>query len=207
MGGEKLVQQLHGVHGQGSPPRGRGKATINQLRQAFAGITPAWAGKSLLTTLRTWSPRDHPRVGGEKQHLGVKSVPDPGSPPRGRGKESPSSSGSPVPGITPAWAGKSFLAGHRLRLAEDHPRVGGEKLTPDLQRWRELGSPPRGRGKAFHSFPQPVRLGITPAWAGKRRLAANLTGPGPAGARPWPPQDHPRVGGEKTRYAMKVPPW
>ena len=44
--------------------------------------------------------------------------------------------------------------------------------------------------------------GITPAWAGKR---------GPAGARPWAAQDHPRVGEEKkalltVRQALKGSP-
>ena len=66
VGGEKQIGGDNGLDKQGSPPRGRGKATINQLRQAFAGITPAWAGKSLVAECLIICARDHPRVGGEK---------------------------------------------------------------------------------------------------------------------------------------------
>ena len=54
-----------------------------------------------------------------------------------------------VDGITPAWAGKSPLVTRLYALAEDHPRVGGEKLRFRAVAARELGSPPRGRGKAL----------------------------------------------------------
>ena len=92
-------------------------------------------------------------------------------------------------GITPAWAGKSYNNGHSAILHRDHPRVGGEKKRR-WKRWtRNRGSPPRGRGKGCGGILGLRVARITPAWAGKR---------GPAGARPWPPQDHPRVGGEKS---------
>ena len=55
----------------------------------------------------------------------------------------------------------------------DHPRVGGEKLD----------------GAVIRQF----RLGITPAWAGKRVIAEN---------REKPNGDHPRVGGEKQKERM-----
>ncbi len=52
----------------------------------------------------------------------------------------------------------------------------------------ELGSPPRGRGKANrHSVPS-CFTGITPAWAGKSYCPAT---------RSFWSWDHPRVGGEK----------
>ena len=44
--GEEGGRSGHFLRFLGSPPRVRGKATINELRQAFAGITPACAGKS-----------------------------------------------------------------------------------------------------------------------------------------------------------------
>ena len=66
--------------------------------------------------------------------------------------------------------------------------MGGEKLHLLLCVNRRYGSPPRGRGKGAPAQSSWAAAGITPAWAGKR---------GPAGARPWAAQDHPRVGGEK----------
>ena len=57
-----------------------------------------------------------------------------------------------------------------------------------------MGSPPRGRGKVPQCGENLRKLGITPAWAGKRptRTAALAT-----------TGDHPRVGGEKS--AASVP--
>ena len=66
--------------------------------------------------------------------------------------------------------------------------MGGEKYLPCFNADGFVGSPPRWRGKVFFDVCQPCRLGITPAWAGKRsrfRRTAPASG------------DHPRVGGEK----------
>ena len=75
-----------------------------------------------------------------------------------------------------------------VRSDKDHPRVGGEKLSVCGGICAGLGSPPRGRGKVPPCQFGYIWLGITPAWAGKRRnlpLYAFLR------------RDHPRVGGEK----------
>ena len=66
MGGEKITDETIGTVIQGSPPRGRGKVyTILRIQLIF-GITPAWAGKRLLSMLDCAASGDHPRVGGEK---------------------------------------------------------------------------------------------------------------------------------------------
>ena len=127
VGGEKLTSLPKIQPALGSPPRGRGKATINQLRQAFAGITPAWAGKSRSVPNLADSCGDHPRVGGEKLILLVTTPGREGSPPRGRGKVPPASSALLLPWITPAWAGKSSSTLGLTSVLWDHPRVGGEK--------------------------------------------------------------------------------
>ena len=107
-------------------------------------------------------------MGGEKLGVAVKQVFGPGSPPRGRGKDVPFVGTLAIPGITPAWAGKSEIADLHAKDEEDHPRVGGEK--PDSFRMAifDKGSPPRGRGKGQNIGPHTARKGITPAWAGKR---------------------------------------
>ena len=111
-----------------------------------------------------------------------------GSPPRGRGK---GVSNVLVPekfGITPAWAGKSASPGFSGFLPGDHPRVGGEKFVDESHFYKNLGSPPRGRGKVAGAACRDLLGGITPAWAGKRRCTAACN------RLCW---DHPRVGGEK----------
>ena len=44
----------------------RGKAGIAALIAIFVGITPAYAGKSFLSTSRAFCNQDHPRLCGEK---------------------------------------------------------------------------------------------------------------------------------------------
>ena len=111
-----------------------------------------------------------------------------GSPPRGRGKVRCSVQLDVCHGITPAWAGKrqEFLA--LCDVAEDHPRVGGEKFPRSLPVSRLRGSPPRGRGKDSVMYCLQGVHGITPAWAGKRHHRA---------PKRVKRKDHPRVGGEK----------
>ena len=106
MGGEKPLFRVVLTMREGSPPHGRGKARCAQPRDARNRITPAWAGKSLLTIPKLTTRRDHPRMGGEKQHQPQGQEQQRGSPPHGRGKAGRSSCSSSRGGITPAWAGK-----------------------------------------------------------------------------------------------------
>ena len=76
---------------QGSPPRVRGKVTVNGQTLSDFRITPACAGKSAGIDPSVRDIGDHPRVCGEKYHIII--LLDCSS------------------GITPACAGKSFWAG------------------------------------------------------------------------------------------------
>ena len=97
-----------------------------------------------------------------------------GSPPRRRGKDFSAQHPERGRGITPAWAGKSWLPPSPEPRYRDHPRVGGEKHIQETGAAWRWGSPPRGRGKA-------------PLY------------PGSGSA----PSDHPRVGGEKLYEQME----
>ena len=85
--GEKFSSPASLSTGLGSPPRMRGKEVDALGFSCGHGITPAYAGKRLLTSSILVFLRDHPRVCGEK------SKPKPGkdrrmgSPPRMRGKD------------------------------------------------------------------------------------------------------------------------
>ena len=111
-----------------------------------------------------------------------------GSPPHVRGKETRQAGRLRAPGITPAYAEKSYTRLVLLRPMWDHPRVCGEKTFLEPKGQTRLGSPPRMRGKGCN-LARGVRPDrITPAYAGKRSqdVAALQSG--------W---DHPRVCGEK----------
>ena len=89
---------------------------------------------------------------------------------------------------TPAHAGKSHCSRRRATALRDHPRACGEKPRVSSPIGRQMGSPPRMRGKGEVEAGKESVDRITPAYAGKRGRC-----PRPAGRR-W---DHPRVCGEK----------
>ena len=161
----------------GSPPRRRGKERSTALVGTPTRITPALAGKSYVFGPFRPGSWDHPRVGGEKRFVRNRTQLRLGSPPRGRGKGRYGVQLLSHEGITPAWAGKSRLAGKNWMQNWDHPRVGGEKRYLVANRTAVSGSPPRGRGKAFREKSHPIKIRITPAWAGKRPIWSTTTQP------------------------------
>ena len=167
----------------------RGKVPDLTKAAGQAGITPAHAGKSRplgVGRVRSW---DHPRVCGEKASLNARIAVPSGSPPRMRGKDSLRNESAPLVGITPAYAGKSRRPPRCCPAAWDHPRVCGEKLRTAVFGLPLMGSPPHMRGKAAVQGWMRATERITPACAGKRRIAAKLQGRS---------GDHPRMCGEKA---------
>ena len=153
-------------------------------------ITPAYAGKrSKSMTLRSLRG-DHPRVCGEKRSRRHHLVAEQGSPPRMRGKAIAQTSSCRRTGITPAYAGKSFVSFFHCTTFWDHPRVCGEKVGGISARSCCTGSPPRMRGKAGFAMYLDVSARITPAYAGKRKSCA---------AQKTSAWDHPRMCGEKLK--------
>ncbi len=110
MGGEKAIVAAPVASVAGSPPHGRGKAVQCGCGGEVIGITPAWAGKSVSADINHVLARDHPRMGGEKNPVADQRNWIVGSPPHGRGKVALRLPILTSPGITPAWAGKSFYA-------------------------------------------------------------------------------------------------
>ena len=113
-------------------------------------------------------------MGGEKSAAPFSWTFVTGSPPRGRGKGLLIGPGQLNAGITPAWAGKSFFPQRVQVRVQDHPRVGGEKISIRSVYQSLQGSPPRGRGKAAAAALDAAPAGITPAWAGKRNHALTV---------------------------------
>ena len=145
--GEKYGTAWRWLMVTGSPPRMRGKVAYTDLQRPSPGITPAYAGKSLLKLLHHVGLRDHPRVCGEKG-APVPNVPvAAGSPPRMRGKVPRNLTDYQTRRITPAYAGKRRALLFQARQYGDHPRVCGEKWVILQKYLAGQGSPPRMRGK------------------------------------------------------------
>ena len=147
--GEKLSTTSTDIHPAGSPPRVRGKGAFMPSCTPTRGITPACAGKSKHKWTVSNFRWDHPRVCGEKDLELYRIMTTKGSPPRVRGKAIHHQHRHSPGRITPAYAGKSGSPGRPCSRGWDHPRVCGEKKPLNIA--------------------VIVAIGITPAYAGKRR--------------------------------------
>ena len=179
----------------GSPPRMRGKRAAAAVRLVGERITPAHAGKTLLTQTFLPDTTDHPRACGENadgRHVAPTSC---GSPPRMRGKQPPKQDTARASRITPAHAGKTCPPLCYIYSIADHPRACGENRGSLTTEYGLDGSPPRMRGKlTVAAWPRSITR-ITPAHAGKTASARLFS----AAAT-----DHPRACGE-NRSVVKPP--
>ena len=98
-------------------------------------------------------------------------------------------------GITPAYAGKSFLPTTRQKFGRDHPRLCGEKPNSPWIDFLSVGSPPPMRGKVAPLGQGVLHFRITPAYAGKRRMKPLAS---------YGTRDHPRLCGEKPILEQSV---
>ena len=114
-------------HAWGSPPHTRGKESARCSGRGEDGITPAYAGKSNHWGFLIPRLEDHPRIRGEKPASQQKRPGRWGSPPHTRGKGYGKPRRCSEMGITPAYAGKSFLLSDSFTQYKDHPRIRGEK--------------------------------------------------------------------------------
>ena len=174
----------------------RGKDLLVGRQLAAFGITPAYAGKRPVKHTIEHLHGDHPRVCGEKLYRGIRYPWSVGSPPRMRGKVSGSHPYSSRTGITPAYAGKSGAVMGWPCCARDHPRVCGEKRFSAVFQRAMSGSPPRMRGKEDRVLRGVLRVGITPAYAGKSFMWTKFC---------RETRDHPRVCGEKGKNHPRKP--
>ena len=177
----------------GSPPPMRGKDKNDDFGVQQIGITPAYAGKSIVERRCKSQWRDHPRLCGEKvSAVGVFS-PFNGSPPPMRGKGGVKVLSATERRITPAYAGKSQQFPDRFRFLVDHPRLCGEKLPRIAAGKATPGSPPPMRGKGIGRVLGTADVRITPAYAGKRKdiIKSNALN-----------RDHPRLCGEKMETGI-----
>ena len=172
----------------GSPPPMRGKERSDCSETAAFRITPAYAGKSGSLLFSVSVSGDHPRLCGEKASCSSQKQQTIGSPPPMRGKDGAITVVWEYFRITPAYAGKSCNRFCTSGSGWDHPRLCGEKCIFGDTVLCSLGSPPPMRGKADVVLNRIDRIGITPAYAGKRYIFKGLL----CGFK-----DHPRLCGEK----------
>ena len=156
----------------GSPPPMRGKARFIVSAIELHRITPAYAGKRVSAEELFSAIEDHPRLCGEKRHRSGFRSSAAGSPPPMRGKAPAGCCPACTGRITPAYAGKSacFFPLCISELGSPPPMRGKvwskTRCVDDI-----YGSPPPMRGKGELSCLFFFQKRITPAYAGKRRIA------------------------------------
>ena len=154
----------------GSPPHMRGKGSERYAVQRQYGITPAYAGKSSIGGSPRSQHWDHPRMCGEKEMLYRTKAGKWGSPSHMRGKANLECHRIVFDRITPAYAGKMPPQSPPSGQSRDHPRICGEKSVSKVETKLMPGLPPHMQEKGLRDVLVPKPLGITPAYAGKRRL-------------------------------------
>ena len=105
----------------------RGKGTFGVDTSTTTGITPAYAGKSMIGENAFYGTGDPPRLCGEKVGILIVQLCQLGSPPPMRGKGFFCRHSIIFTGITPAYAGKSGQLSCNHCIFGDHPRLCGEK--------------------------------------------------------------------------------
>ena len=88
----------------------RGRLTKSSVVALKEGNTPAYAGKTLLQQIYHITGQKHPRVCGEDQSSFYEHSSWQETPPRMRGRQKLCKKPLNIPGNTPAYAGKTFLA-------------------------------------------------------------------------------------------------
>ena len=187
VGGEHTGYITPGAYAVGSPPRRRGALSGRILVSGHGRITPASAGSTVLTLVRSVAGSDHPRVGGEHYNSRHAVQLPNGSPPRRRGAPGSCHLRRRDRRITPASAGSTVSPGVTSCSCTDHPRVGGEHPAQPETINVQVGSPPRRRGALPATSHRPGSGRITPASAGSTNSRC---------ADSSASADHPRVGGE-----------
>ena len=171
----------------GSPPRARGPRSGRVLQRAGDGTTPACAGTTIRSGMRSLGSGDHPRVRGDHTVWTVEYHPCGGPPPRARGPPPSCAAGTAAGGTTPACAGTTGLHVLHQRVPSDHPRVRGDHRPHGPREPQVTGPPPRARGPHAHDRRPHTTCRTTPACAGTTvRPAVDVEDC----------QDHPRVRGD-----------
>ena len=93
----------------GSPPRMRERLNEEEAEAVRFGITPAYAGKTQMSAAHQIFREDHPRVCGKDYSFFSLFSLFNGSPPRMRERLSNTYTCYIVNGITPAYAGKTYI--------------------------------------------------------------------------------------------------
>ena len=162
-----------------TPPLTRGRLDRRADLRKVCGNTPAYAGKTVLVDICLQTRRKHPRLRGEDETARTESFEELRN--------------------TPAYAGKTVSCSLYSTTVQKHPRLRGEDPSGTTSAFRPMETPPLTRGRRHPSINKELRLGNTPAYAGKTGRDGGVSGQ---------VGKHPRLRGEdlpKPKSAARGP--
>ena len=129
MCGEHIDRIIVIPQDRGSSPHVRGARVCFCIAVALCGIIPACAGSTKLTSSKHCAIRDHPRMCGEHEAIGLYPSGRWGSSPHVRGARCGMFRSLTVRRIIPACAGSTLFWKTQIACYEDHPRMCGEHTS------------------------------------------------------------------------------
>ena len=158
----------------GSSPRLRGAPAVTLVQGVWAGLIPASAGSTDISSTGGPQPPAHPRVCGEHQSTSPQASVNLGSSPRLRGAPVDDLQTQRDLGLIPASAGST--GGGKLPPSTPgaHPRVCGEHVRAIDETHPHAGSSPRLRGALPIKMERQFTIRLIPASAGSTACAAAL---------------------------------
>ena len=166
------MQRLGGA--QGSSLLARGKPNAHGVESLEAGIIPACAGKTPLSTDARPVGRDHPCLRGENRMTSSYILACGGSSLLARGKPTDIVNAARKARIIPACAGKTVVSAVAIYINTDHPCLRGENRHRSVTSKSLVGSSLLARGKHEPGVKVDNCLRIIPACAGKTLLDLRL---------------------------------
>lgn len=132
--GEYALAGLSTLGVKGSPPHTRGIRILDCVRRPALGLTPAHAGNTSFSAIRSMMLGAHPRTRREYKEHTITIGAYQGSPPHTRGIHKPREVHAELHGLTPAHAGNTILRTRCRCCCMAHPRTRGEyrNLLPML---------------------------------------------------------------------------
>ena len=180
----------------GSSPHTRGAPLPHYRSACRIRISPAYAGSTPLTDLKSVGGGDHPRIRGEHDDgAGVVRM-GRGSSPHTRGARFRDRALLQLRRIIPAYAGSTSSLSLLDAAGSDHPRIRGEHRHGFVGGGFPFGSSPHTRGAHGAGERDDLRRRIIPAYAGSTSDAR-------VECRPL--MDHPRIRGEHGDGAVLDP--
>ncbi len=180
----------------GTPPQARGRRANGVHGGAERGNTPASAGTTTSSGMRSRVTQEHPRKRGDDGITHDVERGALGTPPQARGRQLIRQHGVLARRNTPASAGTTRMRPPTDRPTAEHPRKRGDDDGAPRSDDVHAGTPPQARGRRADGRPRRRLHGNTPASAGTTPRCSPRT---------TTPTEHPRKRGDDLAGARGEP--